>query len=306
MTRPAVRLPNFFILGAGRCGTTSLAAALNRHPDVFIPGIKEPSFFSSSFQWVRDPTKYVSLYEPAGLAAAIGDASHVYLEDPESPRALQAFFPDARFVLVFRHPADRALALYAHMVEGGYEIHRSFERALAAEDRRFHSGRFRRNCRQSFWNYMYVRSGLFGEQVQRYFEYFGREQFWFTTLDRLITEPAKAMQGLQAFLGLEPVEVEELPRDATSKGTRSQIVAYAQQRLLRPLARRAGFPKESTRAAISRWNRVGDKPTMQPATRSRLGERFEPDLRLLRDLTGIDLTSHDKHPPGMTNVRSEG
>lgn len=291
MTRQRVSLPNFFILGAGRCGTTSLAIALNAHPDVFIPAIKEPSFFASSFQWVKDPARYVSLYEPAGASAAVGDASHIYLEDPESPRILQAFFPDARFVLVFRHPADRALGLYARMVEGGYEMHRSFERALDAEDRRFHSERFRRTCRQSFWNYMYVRSGLFGEQVQRYFEYFDRRQFWFTTLDRLITEPAQTMHDLQGFLDVEPVEVERFPRDATSKGIRSQPVAYAEQRLLRPLTRRTGFPGESTLAAISRWNGGDDKPTMQPATRFRLQERFEPDLRLLRDLTGIDLTA---------------
>ncbi|MGH2578536.1 MAG: sulfotransferase family protein [Actinomycetota bacterium] len=290
MTRQRVRLPNFFILGAGRCGTSSLALALNAHPDVFIPGIKEPSFFASSFQWVKDPARYVSLYEPASAAAAVGDASHIYLEDPESPRILQAFFPDARFVLVFRHPADRALGLYAHMVEGGYELHRTFDQALDAEESRFHSERFRRSCRQSFWNYMYVRSGLFGEQVQRYFEYFEREQFWFTTLDRLVTEPAKTMRDLHRFLDVEPVEVETFPRDATSKGTRSRVVAYAGQRLLRPLARRTGFPGESMQTAITRWNRGRDKPAMQPATRSRLQERFEPDLRLLRELTGIDLT----------------
>ncbi len=288
---PQIRLPNFFILGAGRCGTTSLAQALNGHPEIFIPAIKEPSFFASSFQWVKDPGAYVSLYEPAGRRAAVGDASHIYLEDPESPRILRAFFPDARFVLVFRHPADRALGLYAHMVEGGYELHRTFEQALDAEERRFHSERFRRTCRQSFWNYMYVRSGMFGEQVQRYLQHFERDQFWFTTLDRLIEEPAKTICDLHRFLGVEPLEVDELPRDASSKGTRSQIVAYAQQRLLRPLARRTGLPSESMQTALRRWNQAPEKPTMQPATRERLLQRFEADLRLLRDLTGIDFTA---------------
>jgi hypothetical protein len=286
---PPIRLPNFFILGAGRSGTTSLAQALNGHPDVFIPAIKEPSFFAGSFQWVKDPVAYVSLYEPAGRRPAIGDASHIHLEDPESPRVLQAFFPDARFVLVFRHPTDRALSLYAHMVEGGYELNPTFERALDAEERRFHSTRFRRTCRQSFWNFMYVRSGMFGEQVQRYLQYFAPDQFWCTTLDRLIEEPAEAISDLHRFLGLEPVAVDELPRDATSKGIRSQALAYAEQRLLRPLERRTGFPGEARRTRLSRWNKASPKPTMQPETRLRLNERFEPDLRLLRDLTGIDL-----------------
>jgi hypothetical protein len=287
--RSPVCLPNFFILGAGRCGTTSLVLALNQHPEVFIPGIKEPSFFASSFQWVQDPTKYVALYEDAGGATAIGDASHVYLEDPESPRTLQAFFPDARFVLVFRHPVNRALGLYAHMVEGGYETHRSFESALAAEDRRFHSERFRRTCGQSFWNYMYFRSGLFGEQVQRYYEHFDRDRFWFTTLDQLINEPTTTMRSLHDFLGIEPADVESLPRDGTSKGTRSIALQYAERRLLRPLARRTGDAGERVRTSVNRWNRNSVKPTMCSETRARLHRRFEPDLRLLHDLTGIDL-----------------
>lgn len=286
-----VTLPNFFILGAGRCGTTSLTQILSQHPDVFIPAMKEPSFFASSFQWVKDPVKYVALYEPAAGAKSVGDASHVYLEDPGSPRVLQAFFPEARFVLVFRDPAARALGLYAHMVEGGHETRRTFERALAVEDRRFHSERFRRTCGQSFWNYMYFRSGLFGEQVQRYYDHFDRDRFWFTTLDRLITEPAVTMRSLHHFLGVEPLEVGEFPRDGTSKGTRSIALQYTERRVLRPIARRTGDAGESVRSRINRWNRRADKPAMRPETRSRLQERFEPDLRRLRDLTSIDLTT---------------
>lgn len=293
MPQPPVRLPNFFILGAGRCGTTSLTLALNRHPDVFIPAIKEPSFFASSFQWVRDPAEYVALYKPATNALAIGDASHIYLEDPKSPRVLRAFFPDARFVLVFRHPADRALGLYAYMLEGGYETCRTFEQALDAEDRRFHSERFRRTCGQSFWNYMYFRSGLFGEQVQRYREHFDRDQFWFTTLDRLVGEPTATMRSLHGFLGIEPADLEALPRDGTSKGTRSIAVQYAERRLLRPIARRTGNVGQSIRSRVNRWNRGVGKPTMRLETRALLDERFAADLRLLRDLSGIDLTAND-------------
>jgi hypothetical protein len=289
-TAPA-QLPNFFILGAGRCGTTSLALALNQHPDVFIPKIKEPSFFASSFQWVKDPTRYVSHYEPAVGAVAVGDASHIYLEDPESPRTLQAFFPDARFIVSFRDPADRALALYAHMVEHGYERHRTFERALAAEDRRFHSARFRATCAQSFWNYLYVRSGLFGEQVARYLDRFDRDRFLFTTLDELVQSPSETLRSIHEHLGVDPVDIDELPRDATSKGTRSVALQQLERRVLRPLERRIGPRGKVLRTRVDRWNRGAEKPTMQPATRARLRERFEPDLERLRDLTGIDLRS---------------
>ena len=291
VTSTAARLPTFFILGSGRSGTTSLARALAAHPDVFIPTIKEPSFFASSFQWVKDPARYVDLYEPAAGMATAGDASHVYLEDPESPRMLRAFFPDAKFVVVFRDPVDRALALYAYMVGNGYEWHRSFESAVAAEERRFHSDRFRRTCRHSFWNYMYVRSGFYGSQIERYLEYFDRNRFWFSTLDRLIASPGELLPDLHRFLGVEPLDVAEFPLDGTSKGVRSVALQYVEQRVIRSLARRTGAPGEAARTRLNEWNKVKVKPAMQPETRVELQQRFRPDLVLLRELTGVDLVS---------------
>src|SRR5829696_6529096 len=104
---PVIRLPNFFILGAGRTGTTTLYNVLKHHPDVFLPTPKEPTFFSEPFQVVRTPIRYASLFEEAGGHRAVGDASHAYLSHPDAARTLRAFFPDARFVVVFRNPADR-------------------------------------------------------------------------------------------------------------------------------------------------------------------------------------------------------
>ena len=87
-------LPNFFILGAGRSGTTSLAGVLRGHPEIFIPDIKEPSFYAKSFQWIKNPADFASLY--AGSNEPLrGDASHVYLEDPLAPKPLRRFVPRA-------------------------------------------------------------------------------------------------------------------------------------------------------------------------------------------------------------------
>lgn len=216
---PSPRLPTFFILGAGRSGTTSLAGHLRQHPRVFIPEIKEPSFFASSFQWVRDPGKYVDLYSDVGEATQLGDASHIYLEDPKSPQILEAFFPDAKFILMFRNPADRALAMYSLTVEGGYELEPTFEKALAAEDRRFESGRFRKNCPHSFWNFMYFRSGLFGEQVSRYLDRWPRERFYATTMYEYLKEPELVTGEVLEFLELDPVDLGSVPHYGASKGT---------------------------------------------------------------------------------------
>jgi len=286
--------PNFFILGAGRCGTTSLAGQLRRHPDVFIPEIKEPSFFASSWQWVRDPGRYVDLYADAGGRTRLGDASHLYLEDPKSPDILRAFFPDARFILMFRNPADRALALYAQMVEWGYELKPTFEAGLAAEDRRYRSERFRRNCPHSFWNFMYFRSGLFGEQVARYLEHWPRERFYATTMYEYLDDPSRVIREICDHLGVEQCDLGEVPHSGASKGTRSRYAQYVERRWMRPLMRRNVPGVASARDRLLSWNRAADRPRLSEATRADLIERFSPDLDRLTCLIGVDVLAREQ------------
>ncbi len=284
----AIRLPNFFILGAGRSGTTTLAAVLREHPAVFMSTPKEPTFFSEPFQVIRNPIRYASLFAGAAAATAVGEASHAYLTHPDAAATLQAFFPEARFVVIFRNPVDRALAMYSYMLENGYELFPSFERALAAEDRRFASARFARTCPHSFWNFMYFRSGLFGEQVARYLDRFPRSHFFFTTLYDLHTDPAAVVAGVHDFLGVAPRPVAELPRLGSSKGIRSIPAQYLERTVLRRLARHGVPLAGPLRDQLIQWNR-GTPPTMTDATRVDLTRRYAPDLDRLSALTGVDV-----------------
>jgi len=286
-------LPTFFILGAGRCGTTSLAGHLRRHPRIFIPAIKEPSFFASSFQWIRDPGKYVDLYADVDCATQLGDASHIYLEDPKSPQILEAFFPNARFVLMFRNPADRALAMYAQMIEGGYESASTFEKGLAAEDSRFESERFRKNCPHSFWNFMYFRSGLFGQQVARYLERWPRDRFYATTMYEYLYQPERVTAEISEFLGIDQVDLGSVPHYGSSKGTRSRHAQYVERRLLRPLTRRNVPGAGAARDLLNGWNHTATKPTMRSDTRELLMERYTADLKRLEELLGVDVLGQE-------------
>ena len=283
-----IKLPNFFILGAGRSGTTTLAAVLRDHPEIFFSTPKEPTFFSEPFQVTRTPIKYAKLFDGAAGFDAVGEASHAYLSHPDAAQTLRAFFPDARFIVMFRNPADRALAMYSYMLENGYELHRSFERALAVEDRRFASARFARDCPHYFWNFMYFRSGLFGEQVERYLTLFPRDQFLFTTLYDLHREPNSVLGDIETFLGVTPLEVAALPRYGSSKGIRSIPVQYVERTMVRRLARHNVPTMATARRRMIEWNR-GTPPTMRPETHSLLLNRFATDLAHLRDLTGIDV-----------------
>jgi hypothetical protein len=284
----SIKLPNFFILGAGRSGTTTLAAVLREHPEIFLSTPKEPTFFSDPFQVTRTPIKYAKLFTGADEFSAVGEASHAYLSHPDAAQTLRAFFPNARFIVMFRNPADRALAMYSYMLENGYELHRTFERALAAEDHRFTSERFAQHCPHYFWNFMYFRSGLFGEQVDRYLELFQREQFHFTTLYDLQRDPAGVLGAIEAFLGVSPQPVDQLPRYGSSKGVRSIPLQYVERSVVRRLARHNVPLMNTTRQRLNAWNR-GSPPTMQPETRARLLAGYATDLARLTELTGVDV-----------------
>ena len=114
-------VPNLFILGAGKCGTTTIYHYLMRHPSIYMSRIKEPTHFCRLFQVVKNPIEYYQLFDGAKGESFIGEASHAYLTDPSSCRVIKALFPLAKFILILRNPADRAYSLYNHMRYHGFE-----------------------------------------------------------------------------------------------------------------------------------------------------------------------------------------
>jgi hypothetical protein len=199
--------PNLFILGAGKSGTTSLWSMLRAHPEVHMSVPKEPSFFSTQFQIVRDPISYFRLFDSPRRWR--GDASHVYMSNPDTAPILRALFPQARFIVILRAPQARAHALYRHMRRFRHadgqplELLDSFESALTAEEARFADPGFYQTCRHYAWNFLYCRSSFYDEQLSRYFALFPRAQFHILTLAELSRAPVETARALAAFLDID-------------------------------------------------------------------------------------------------------
>jgi hypothetical protein len=198
-----IKKPNFFILGAGRCGSTSLYSMLSQHPGIFMPKLKEPSFFCSYFQVIKDPISYFKLFNFADENSAVGEASHVYFSNPESASIIRSLFPDAKFILIFRNPTERAYSLYNWARSAKLEPLDLFENALNAEEVRFADKNFFNNCPHYFWNFMYVRSSFFNIQWKRYLNFFPRKQFFPIGLNELRFDPLFWMQSIYKFLGVD-------------------------------------------------------------------------------------------------------
>src|SRR5262245_21444242 len=111
--------PNFFIAGAPRCGTSSLHAYLQAIPGIFMSRIKEPNYFSRAVigeqapmvKPIRDERQYLRLFDGAGGAQVIGEATPFYLEDPAAPALISQAVPHAKVIVSLRDPVER---LYSH------------------------------------------------------------------------------------------------------------------------------------------------------------------------------------------------
>ena len=187
------RLPNFFIAGTMRSGTTSLARYLDAHPEVFVSHPKEIHFFDLKFD--KGIEWYSRLFANADGAAAAGDAtpSYVYLEDAVTRMAQTV--PEARVIITLRNPIDRAYSHYWLRRSIGAE-HLDFEDAVEAEPERLALGDPRRAC-------PYLDMGRYLPQLERLCEHFPRSRVHVFVFEDLRDDPLPTYQSVCRFLGVE-------------------------------------------------------------------------------------------------------
>ncbi|MFB2918690.1 sulfotransferase domain-containing protein [Aerosakkonema funiforme] len=226
------RLPNLFICGAAKAGTSSLWYILGQHPDIFMPEdelVKEPCYFSN-LVGITDEKEYLNIFTKADNQKYIGEASTAYLTDPASPQRLYDFNPNAKIIIMLRNPIQRAYSLYNWMIQDGYEYARTFEEALAKEQQR-------RNQKipnffepQYYYNYMYFSSGLYYEQVNRYLELFGHNVF-IGLFEDFIKDPKEFLNQLWQFLEIKPCDnLQEEAKNPSRKVVHTYI-SFAMRRI---------------------------------------------------------------------------
>lgn len=287
MYEQTTKIPEFFLVGAAKSGTSSLYMYLTQHPRVFVPPIKEPHFFSDfhhpALAHIDTLDKYLALFDDCPENALAGDASTSYLYSRGAPRRIQALQPRARIMAILRNPIDRAYSFYWHNRRDFHEP-LSFEDALEAEPGRIEE-------RAGFASH-YVRSGMYHDQVRNYIDTFGRDRVRVWLTEDLKDGAADVCREAFEFLGVEPLAVDTGTVYNRSGPVRSRTLA----RLLFwkfPGRRRLGkaFPAV---AKQMRWRLIqrnmGTPPPMRPETRERLVGVFREDVLKLQDVLGRDLS----------------
>ena len=214
------RLPDFFLMGAPKCGTSALHAALARHPGLFLCEPKEPKFFLTDgpppssgggpgdvptwaeHVWRR--ADYEALFAAASATALCGESTVFYLYDRDAQARIRKLLPDARLVAVLRDPAERAHSNWVHLRDAGLEPEADFATALDREPGRIAAGW------AHFWHY--AAQGRYGEQLDHLFGLFPREQVLLLRYRELRDDPAATLDRVCHFLGVAEGEVTSVPR----------------------------------------------------------------------------------------------
>lgn len=267
-------LPTFVIAGAMRCGTTSLAAWLRDHPDVFIPREKELHFFDRHYE--RGLDWYAEQFAGATTETAVGEATPNYLFEHASLERLSRDLPGVRLVVLLRDPVARAHSHYLHRVARGGE-NLSFEDALAAEPARLAAGDALDRA-----HYSYLERGRYLEQLRRVRALFPEDAVAVHLFEDLRDDPLSLFGAVASFLGVEA----GLVPDAVGR----QANAYQRFRSLR-IRKAASRLPGPIRDAVGRMNRVRDRdyPDISPAAVSMLSEAYRPEREGLAELLGRDL-----------------
>jgi hypothetical protein len=219
------RVPDFFIVGHQKCGTTALYLMLSEHPRIFMPReVKEPWFFGRELR-PRSPQagtrsrpntleQYLSLFAEAAPGQLIGEASPQYLRSRLAAGEIARLRPDARIVAILREPASFLRSLHLQLLATHTESEKDFARALALEPQRSEGKRIPRHC-DSPLSLLYSEHVRYAEQLRRLHEVVAPEQVLVLIYDDFRADNLATVAEVLRFLGVEgevpPAQIETEP-----------------------------------------------------------------------------------------------
>jgi len=308
------RLPDFFIAGHQKCGTTALYLMLGAHPQIFLPAVKEPRYFATDLRSTRARSRpsdhtptlewYAALFAAAAPGQVAGEASPVYLRSRVAPAAIAEVVPGAKIIAILREPASFLRSFHLQMVSSGVETERDFAKALALEGERRRGRSIPRGSHNPA-SLMYSEHVRYAEQLRRFHDHFPPEQVLvliyeefradnqatlgtvlrFLEVDRdqplaqVDTPPLKEVRS--GLLHRVTAEMRRARKNQAGAGRLARAADAALPGLLRPPAVRAG------------WRRLAYAPQKpaDPELMLELRRRFKPDVQAAGDYLGRDLVS---------------
>jgi hypothetical protein len=218
--------PDFVIAGAPKSGTTALYEYLSRHPEIFMPRIKEPKYFCSDLKTtdgVYTLTEYRQLFAAAPAHCLTGDASALYMYSKVAIERIMENNPRTKVIVMLRHPVEAAHSLYAARWSHHVENIASFEQAWRAQTARL-TGELLPPRWPDPLTLQYGSMYCYAQQVHRLLQRVPASQRHIVVFEEFFAAPHRHYAELVRFLSVSPDERCEFPVVNPTTGARSERV----------------------------------------------------------------------------------
>ena len=298
-----LRIPDFYIVGHPKSGTTALYEMLRRHPQIFMPDLKEPRWFASDLRerfqqhgaegHPGSLEEYATLFEAAEPGQLVGEASPSYLRSHAAAGEIARLRPDARIIAVLREPADFLRSMHLEMVQNRVEEETDLRLALEREALRAPGGESVRR---------YTDRVAYVEQLRRYWKRFAPEQVLVLIYDDFRADNDATVRRVLRFLGVDDTvaiaRVEANPSVRVRSLALDDAVrsAYAGRgpagRMLKAGAALVpGSVRSRLFGAVRRRLVYAPPEQPDPALMDELRRRFKPEVVALSEQLDRDLVS---------------
>lgn len=291
MTLPRL---DFFVIGAQKSGTTSLAAYLSRHPSIHMPRVKELQYFSRD-EFFDEGERYLRAYlgqAEAGQRVGAADVQAMFV--PETAERLHAHDPEMRCIAVLRDPVDRAHSAFWFARRNQLERIEDFGQALEVDATRDYRDWEERAA------LAYLEHGDYEPQLRRFYQCFGPDRVRVLLTEELHERAPAVLAELFEWLGVDPSVAERLGEVESNPAGVPRSV-WLQRWLRAPGPRRIYrrlVPAElryrlrhAILSPLARANISAERyPAMDPGVRKRLREHYAPMIARLERLTQRDLS----------------
>jgi Sulfotransferase family len=313
---PRARVPDFFVVGSPKSGTTALYEMLRRNPQIYMPDLKEPRFLASDMQprpeyaqesrereYPNTLEDYLALFDGATARQRVGEASAFYLWSQTAADSIADLRPDARIIAILREPASFLRSLHLMLLRWSVEAEKDLGKAIALEPARRQGKRIPRHShRPQLLNYSdHVR---YVDQLRRYQARLPREQMLVLVYEDFQRDNEATVRDVLRFLDIDdrsPVDVVNV--NVTTRTVRSQRakdLMYSISNGRGPVARSTKATIEAltplrTRQRAERMIRRrlvrADAPTPDESVMLELRRRFKPEVVALSEYLDRDLVS---------------
>ena len=308
-----ISLPDFFIVGAAKAGTTSLYQYLKQHPEIYLPPIKEVNFFCSDIQpknfrpdyarsvqvdldayinggmkeelfhgFIQNWEQYKKIFAPASGKKAIGELSNTYLYSETAAKNIYDKFPDAKIIMVLRNPIDRA---YSH-----YQM--DFRNGLVTEDfiTAFNNDRHKIPKGWGISN-LYYELGLYFTQVKRFTELFPPQQMKIFLYDEMVADEKLFYKNICEFLKVDSNYSFNLNKKYNQGGMPSNALTrwLGRHKKIKKFISRYFF-KDVIKAGLSKITLKKNKENLTVTEKEFLIQLYETDVLNLQKLLKKDLS----------------